>query len=60
MSRIFIIGSGVVGTATGRGFLKAGHDVTFVDVLPSRIKELTKEGFDAHAPKIGEELKLEF
>ena len=48
MARIFIIGSGVVGTATGRGFLKAGHDVTFVDVLPSRIKELTKEGFDAH------------
>ncbi len=49
MSRIFIIGSGVVGTATGRGFIKAGHDVTFVDVLPSRIKELTKEGFDARA-----------
>ena len=49
MSRIFIIGSGVVGTATGRGFIKAGHDVTFVDVLPSRLKELTKEGFDARA-----------
>jgi UDPglucose 6-dehydrogenase len=49
MSRIFIIGSGVVGTATGRGFVKAGHEVTFVDVLPSRLRELSKEGFDASA-----------
>jgi UDPglucose 6-dehydrogenase len=49
MSRIFIIGSGVVGTATGRGFIKAGHEVTFVDVLPSRLRELSKEGFDASA-----------
>jgi UDPglucose 6-dehydrogenase len=47
MSRIFIIGSGVVGTATGRGFIKAGHDVTFIDVLPSRLRALSKEGFDA-------------
>lgn len=49
MSRIFIIGSGVVGTATGRGFIKAGHDVRFVDVLPSRLRELSREGFDARA-----------
>jgi UDPglucose 6-dehydrogenase len=47
MARIFIIGSGVVGTATGRGFVEAGHKVTFVDVLESRIKQLTAEGFDA-------------
>jgi UDPglucose 6-dehydrogenase len=47
MARIFIIGSGVVGTATGRGFVDAGHTVTFVDVLPSRIEALTGEGFDA-------------
>ncbi len=49
MSRIFIVGSGVVGTATGRGFIKAGHEVTFVDVLPTRLRELSKEGFDARA-----------
>jgi UDPglucose 6-dehydrogenase len=47
MARIFIIGSGVVGTATGRGFVATGHVVTFVDVLESRIKQLTAEGFDA-------------
>jgi UDPglucose 6-dehydrogenase len=49
MARIFIIGSGVVGTATGRGFVKAGHDVTFIDIVTSRLEELSKEGFDARA-----------
>jgi UDPglucose 6-dehydrogenase len=47
MARIVIVGSGVVGTATGRGFLDAGHDVTFVDVLQSRIEALTADGFTA-------------
>jgi UDPglucose 6-dehydrogenase len=47
MARIMIIGSGVVGTATGRGFSDAGHDVTFVDVLQSRIDHLRSEGFRA-------------
>jgi UDPglucose 6-dehydrogenase len=49
VARMYIVGSGVVGTATGRGFVKAGHDVTFIDVLPSRLDELSKEGFDARA-----------
>jgi UDPglucose 6-dehydrogenase len=47
MARIFIVGSGVVGTATGRGFLEVGHEVTFIDVLPARIEALTAEGHDA-------------
>ncbi|MBL7495064.1 UDP-glucose/GDP-mannose dehydrogenase family protein [Frankia sp. CNm7] len=45
--RIFIIGSGVVGTATGRGFVEAGHRVTFVDVRPERVDELAALGLDA-------------
>ena len=45
-SRIFIVGSGVVGTATGEGFLAAGHEVTFVDVSPARIRELQARGHD--------------
>ncbi|MDQ1495317.1 MAG: UDPglucose 6-dehydrogenase [Actinomycetota bacterium] len=49
MARIFIIGSGVVGTATGRGFIEAGHDVTFIDVLPSRLEHLTAEGYTARS-----------
>lgn len=47
MSRIFIVGSGVVGSATGRGFAHAGHDVTFVDIAPERVAALTAEGRDA-------------
>lgn len=43
--RITVVGSGVVGTATGRGFLRQGHDVTFVDVSPSRRRALGAEGF---------------
>jgi UDPglucose 6-dehydrogenase len=49
VSRIFIMGSGVVGTATGRGFVDAGHTVTFVDILPARIAALTEMGLDARA-----------
>jgi UDPglucose 6-dehydrogenase len=49
VARIFIIGSGVVGTATGRGFAAAGHHVTFIDVLPSRLAQLQAEGCDARA-----------
>jgi UDPglucose 6-dehydrogenase len=45
-SRIFIVGSGVVGTATGEGFLAAGHEVTFIDVAPARVRELESRGYD--------------
>jgi UDPglucose 6-dehydrogenase len=47
LSRIFIVGSGVVGEATGRGLLHRGHKVTFVDVLPSRVEALRAAGLDA-------------
>jgi UDPglucose 6-dehydrogenase len=47
MAKILIIGSGVVGTATGRGLHQAGHDVTFVDVLPEKIRQLRSEGLNA-------------
>ena len=49
MARIFVVGSGVVGTATGRGFVQMGHDVTFVDVLSTRVDTLRGEGFDARS-----------
>jgi UDPglucose 6-dehydrogenase len=48
-SRIFIVGSGVVGTATGEGFLAAGHEVTFIDVAPARIRELESRGYDVRS-----------
>lgn len=47
MSKVIIVGSGVVGTATGKGFARKGHDVTFVDINASRIHALRNEGYMA-------------
>ncbi|MGH3923382.1 MAG: 2-dehydropantoate 2-reductase N-terminal domain-containing protein [Pseudonocardiaceae bacterium] len=43
---IVIVGSGVVGTATGKGLRSRGHQVTFVDIDPRRLAELRREGLD--------------
>ena len=43
LARIFIVGSGVVGTATGKGFIEAGHTVTFIDVSLARLELLRAE-----------------
>lgn len=45
--KICIIGSGVVGQATGKGLLSKGYDVTFIDIDPVRIKKLGEEGYKA-------------
>jgi len=45
MSKIVIIGSGVVGQATGKGLIQAGHSVTFVDIHPLIFEKLSKEGY---------------
>jgi UDPglucose 6-dehydrogenase len=47
MGRAVIIGSGVVGTATGKGFADTGHAVQFVDINQSRVEVLRREGFAA-------------
>lgn len=47
MSKIAIIGSGKVGSATGMGFSQLGHDVIFCDINPQRILELAKQGLNA-------------
>lgn len=49
MSRIFIVGSGTVGTATGKALGHAGHRVTFIDIDPHRVAVLVGEGLDARA-----------
>ena len=49
MANIVIVGSGVVGFATGQGFLRLSHDVTFVDINPERVQSLTDAGFCASA-----------
>ena len=47
MARIFIMGSGVVGAATGKGLVQAGHEVTFIDISPQRLDYLRSQGLDA-------------
>jgi UDPglucose 6-dehydrogenase len=45
--QIVIVGSGVVGEATGKGFLKAGFPVQFVDINQNRVAALRSEGLEA-------------
>jgi UDPglucose 6-dehydrogenase len=47
VSRIFIVGAGSVGSATGLDLLRAGHQVTFVDAAASRVAALAAQGLDA-------------
>ncbi len=44
---IGIIGSGVVGSATGRGFKDLGNNVSFYDIDTSRVESLKKQSFQA-------------
>jgi UDPglucose 6-dehydrogenase len=47
MARMVIVGSGVVGQATGKGFTRHGHTVTYVDINPQTITRLRGEGLHA-------------
>jgi UDPglucose 6-dehydrogenase len=48
MKKIAVIGSGVVGEASGRGFMSKGNDVTFIDVSEKRVNELKALGYKAY------------
>ena len=37
---IMVIGAGIVGTATGKGLIKKGYNVVFVDKNPNIIRSL--------------------
>jgi len=47
MARIAIVGSGVVGQATGKGFGQLGHEVVFADVKDDVLARLRAEGHSA-------------
>lgn len=55
--RIWIVGSGVVGQATGRGLLQHGHTLTFIDIDPTKVEQLKAEGLAAVLPVAARELK---
>ena len=46
VKKIGIIGSGVVGSATGKGFHRLGHDVLFYDIAKQRVLTLKEEGYE--------------
>jgi len=48
---IFIVGSGVVGQATGKGLTAKGFRVTFVDIAPVVVSQLRREGYEAFEVK---------
>ena len=45
VKKIGIIGSGVVGSATGKGFHKLGHDIIFYDISKQRPHDLEDNGY---------------
>lgn len=47
MAHMVIVGSGVVGQATGKGFTKKGHNVSYVDINPQTIARLRAAGLQA-------------
>ncbi len=51
MYRILIVGAGVVGQATGKGFTKKGHTVDYVDIDPVKVVQLNQQGLSAMLAK---------
>jgi UDPglucose 6-dehydrogenase len=51
MAKITIIGSGVVGKATGKGFIEKGHKVVFCDINPDVLEKLKKESYAVCLPE---------
>jgi UDPglucose 6-dehydrogenase len=45
MCSIAMVGSGVVGQATGKGFAQLGHEVTFTDIRDEVLASLEAEGY---------------
>lgn len=52
--KIAVIGTGYVGLVTGAGFSDFGHDVTCVDIDPSRIATLERGEIPFHEPGLPE------
>lgn len=46
--RVFMVGSGVVGQATGTVLAEKGFDVTFVDAKAAVVERLRQKGFNAY------------
>lgn len=49
--KIAVVGGGFVGAATGKGLSRQGHDVTFLDVDPDKIRALRAQRLSALEPR---------
>ena len=60
MAKLAIIGSGIVGQATGKGFIANGHDVVFCDINPEVLVKLENQGHRTCPPHLlGQETEVE-
>ena len=57
MAKLAVIGSGVVGQATGKGFIAKGHEVVFCDINPETLAKLENQGYKVCPPNLLEEEK---
>ena len=60
MARVMIIGSGVVGQATGKALIRKGHKVLFVDNNIEIIHRMSRKGFEARLPHELEDITADF
>ena len=57
--KIQIVGSGIVGTASGLGLMNIGYDVRFVDINETRLSELAEEGYNtSNKPVSGDDVYM--
>ena len=47
MLKVLIVGSGIVGLAIGKGLVKRGHKVTYVDTDYLKLESLKQQGLQA-------------
>lgn len=57
MAKLAIIGSGVVGQATGKGFATEGHKAVFCDINSEVLSKLSGQGHQVSAPHLLEQEK---
>jgi UDPglucose 6-dehydrogenase len=50
--KLVIVGSGVVGQATGKGFAQKGHSITFCDINPMTLTGLRDQGYQVCSPDL--------
>ena len=49
MSKIVMVGSGIVGAATGKHFASLGHAVTFSDISAETLQRLSSQGYSTRS-----------